>query len=183
LDHSLESSKTLEKSLSLFQERDRFAHGATRTEIVAQFVKSATEACCRFEASETTHGIVALLDPSVILLQPIIEVLVRPMLDTVAHDLAYSPRIGTMPICRDRLWRMANHSNRLLEQSLSRLHISFLAQHGIDQIAIVVDGPIQITPLSMHFYVGFILCWLLGISVLEKCSSKAFDLDYFWQKS
>jgi hypothetical protein len=107
-------------------------------------------------ASEATHGIGALLDPSVILLQTMIEVLVRPMLYMVAQDLASGPWIGTMPICRDRRWRLANHSNRLLEKSLSRLYISFLAQHGINQIPIVVDGPIQITPRSMHFDGGFV---------------------------
>jgi hypothetical protein len=102
------------------------------------------------------HGIVALFDTSVILLQTIIEVLARPMLYLVAHCLTYSPWIRTMPICRDRFWRMANHSNCLLKKSLRCFHIPFLAQHGIDQIAIVVDRSIEITPLSMHFVVRFI---------------------------
>jgi hypothetical protein len=44
LYYYLESGKTLEKRLSLFSERDRFAHSAARTEIVAQFVKGANRA-------------------------------------------------------------------------------------------------------------------------------------------
>jgi hypothetical protein len=44
----------------------------------------------------------------------------------------------------------------LLEKSLSCLHIPLLAQHGIHQIAILIDRPIQITPPPMHFEVGFI---------------------------
>src|SRR5258708_16286617 len=78
------------------------------------------------------------------------------MLDMGAHGLAYRPWIGTMPICGDRLWCMANHSDCLLEKSLSCLHISFLTQHGIHQIAIVVDSSIEITPLPVHFEIGFI---------------------------
>jgi len=51
---------------------------------------------------------------------------------------------------------MANDRNCLLEKSLSCLHIAFLAQHGINEIALVVNRSIQITPFPMHFDVGLI---------------------------
>jgi hypothetical protein len=78
------------------------------------------------------------------------------MLDMVTHDLADAPWIGTMPICRDRRWYMANHSNRLLEKSLSSLHIPFFAQHGINEIAICINSSIKVTPLPMHLDVRFV---------------------------
>jgi hypothetical protein len=48
-----------------------------------------------------------------------------------------------MAIGRYLIGNMANHSNRLFEKPLGRLHIPLLAQQGINQIAIVVDRPIQ----------------------------------------
>jgi hypothetical protein len=51
---------------------------------------------------------------------------------------------------------MTNHSNRLLEKPLGGFHIPPFAQHGVNQIALVVDRPIHITPLPMYFEVGFI---------------------------
>jgi hypothetical protein len=123
----------------LFQEGDHFAHGAARTEIIAQFVEGRTEAGRRFNGSKTTHRIIALFDTTMILLSPIIEIFIGPMLDVAAQDLAYRPWIGAMPICCDRLWRMTNHRNSLLEKPLSSLHVPFLTQHGINQIAIVID--------------------------------------------
>ena len=140
----------------MFQERDHFAYGAARTEIVAQFVESTTKACRRFNCSKATHGIVPLFDATVILFQAIIEVFVRPMLYIAAHCLTYRSWIGRMSIRCHLLWSMAYHINGLLEKLLSCLHIPLLAQHGIHQIAILIDRPIQITPLPMHFEVGFI---------------------------
>jgi hypothetical protein len=61
-----------------------------------------------------------------------------------------------MAIRRHLIGNRANYSNRLLEKPLSCFPISLLAQHGINQIAIVVDSPIEITPLPMHFDGGFI---------------------------
>src|SRR5258708_9076540 len=78
------------------------------------------------------------------------------MLDIAAHRLADGSWIRTMPIGDNLIGSMPNHSNSLLEKPLGGFHISLLAQHGINQIAIRVNGPIQITPLPMHFQVGFI---------------------------
>jgi hypothetical protein len=46
----------------LFQERDRFAHHAARTEIIPSFVKSATEASCCLNGFKAAHGIISLFD-------------------------------------------------------------------------------------------------------------------------
>jgi hypothetical protein len=146
----------MEKSLSLFPERDYFAHSAARTERVAQFVEGTTEACSRLDGSKTMHRIVPLFDAPMILLQPIIEVFTRSMLDVVPHCLANGTWIGRMTIRRHLIRNRANHSNSLLEKSPGRLHIPFFAQQRIHQIAIMVNGSIQITPLPMHFEVGFI---------------------------
>jgi hypothetical protein len=156
LYHCLQNCKTLEKSLSLLQESDLFAHGAARTEIIAQVVEGTTEACRRFNGSKATHRIIPLFDSTMILLQPISEICTRAMLDIAAPRLAYGTGIGSMAISCHLIGNRANHSNRLCEKLLSRFPISLLAQHGINQIAIIVDRPIHITPLPMHLDVRLI---------------------------
>jgi hypothetical protein len=91
-----------------------------------------------------------------ILLETIIEVVAGPMLDTVAHGLTDCSWIGTVPIGCDRLWCMTNPCSCLPEKPLSCFHIPLLTQHGINQVAIVVDGTIPITPFAMDFDVCLI---------------------------
>lgn len=61
-----------------------------------------------------------------------------------------------MFVCGDKLWRMTNLSHGLLEKLFCSIHISLFTQPRINQIAIPVDGPIQIAPRSMDFEVGLI---------------------------
>jgi len=87
-----------------------------------------TEASRRFNCSKATHGIVALFDATMVLLQPIIEILIGPMLYAVAHRLAYGPRLRNMPIGCDLIGNMANNDNSLLEKALGCLHIPLLTR-------------------------------------------------------
>jgi hypothetical protein len=108
-----------------------------------------TEACCPFKRSETVHRRVSLFDPTMVLLQPIVEVFPRSMGNIAAHGLANSSRIGCVPIGCHLLRNMANDRHCLLKKSLSCLPIPFRAQQGSHQIALVVDRSIQIAPLPM----------------------------------
>ncbi len=85
-----------------------------------------------------------------ILLQSIIEVVITTVDDSIAKRFADCPGIGVMPIRRHLIWSMTNRLNCLLEKALGRLHGALLAEHRINQIAIPIDGPIEITPLPMH---------------------------------
>src|SRR5215467_7080885 len=90
------------------------------------------------------------------LFQPISEILTRAMLYITAHRFAYSPWIGSMTIGRHSISNMAADLDRLFEKPPGRFHIPHLAHHGINQIAIVVNRSIHLTPLLMHFDVGFV---------------------------
>ena len=68
---------------------------------------------------------------------------------------------------------MAADLDCLFEKPLGRFHIPLLAHHGINQIAIVVNRPIHITPLPMHFDVGFVN---IRIPLLDRAVSGATDL-------
>ncbi len=64
-------------------------------EIIAQFVKGATETGSRVNVSETMHGVIALLDSSMVLLQAIIEVFVRSMEHLMLSDNHSCRRIAS----------------------------------------------------------------------------------------
>jgi hypothetical protein len=127
-----------------------FSYSEALTEVMLQLVKSTTETRRRFNGFKTTHGIVSLFDTSMILLETIIEVLAGPMLDMVPHSLTDCSWIGTVPIGCDRRWCMTNHCDCLPEKPLSCFPIPLLTQHGINQVAIVADGPIQIGSPSLR---------------------------------
>src|SRR5215467_836926 len=93
----------MEISLLLFWKRVLFSHGAAWTEISASFVKRTTEADCRFETSKAMHGIQALFDATMILFQPVIELLILPMEHFTAHCFVYGSGTGWMPVCCDTL--------------------------------------------------------------------------------
>jgi hypothetical protein len=44
----------------------------------------------------------------------------------------------------------------LLEKALSGVHISLLAEHGVNQIAILINGTIQVAPLSLDSSISLI---------------------------
>jgi hypothetical protein len=97
-----------------------------------------------------------LFDTAVILLYPVVQVHIRPMHHRISQGLAHCTGIGTMPVCRDRIWRLANYSQSVLEELFGRIHVPLFTQPRINQIAILVNGPIQIPPLSTDFHGGFI---------------------------
>src|SRR5260221_14320436 len=78
------------------------------------------------------------------------------MKDITAHCLTYRPRIGSMAIGGDLIGNMPNHSNSLLKKLLSCLHIPFLTYHRINQIAIMIDSSIQVTPFAMDLDIRLI---------------------------
>ena len=131
-------------------------HGRTNPEKLTHFIKGPTEARCRCEASKPTHGVVTLFDATVVLLSSIVEVMVPSMENILAKDLANCTWIRTVPICRHLLWSLVNCLEGLLEKALCGVHVSLLTEHGINQIAILINGTIQIAPLSLDSHIGFV---------------------------
>jgi hypothetical protein len=54
-----------------------------------------------------------------------------------------------MPICRDMLWGMTNHRQGLLEELFGGIHIPLFAQPRINQVPILVNRPIEVTPFAV----------------------------------
>ena len=93
-----QNDKPIKESSSLLGACSWFSHDGVRAEVVAQFVKSRTEAGSRREVPEAIHGIIPLLDSPMVLFQAIIEIFVGSMKHTIAKRFAYCPWIGGVPI-------------------------------------------------------------------------------------
>jgi hypothetical protein len=61
------------------------------TEEVTQFIEASTEPVSRSWAFESTHGLVATFNATVILLQPIVEIAVGAMLHASTQQVEVSP--------------------------------------------------------------------------------------------
>jgi hypothetical protein len=134
LDHQHQSGKrvhSLAEYLALVSKGNLLFHRGPDAEELAHFIKGTAEARCRGEVSKTTHGVIALFDATVVLLQPIVEIGVTPMHDLTAEGLANRTRIGIMPVRRHSLWSMTNGLEGLLEKALGGIQISLLTQTRI----------------------------------------------------
>ena len=82
--------------------------------------------------------------------QAVIHVAAGAMLDVGSQRLADGARVGIVPVRRDLRGRMADHGGCPLEEPLGGVHVARLAQQGVDQVPVGVDGPIQVAPAPVH---------------------------------
>jgi hypothetical protein len=101
--------------------------------MVAEFVESATETRSGFRAFETAHGSVSTLDPAMVLLDPIIQILVGAVLHAVVQFGPDRARITIVTVRRDRRGGDAGHGFGGAEKRLRRLHVAGLAQPDVDR--------------------------------------------------
>ena len=78
---SQEIRQPFDTPLSLLRQRHRFAHRPPRPGVVPQRLEGPAEPGRRREGAEAAHRGVPLLDPPVVLLQPVVQVLAAAMLD------------------------------------------------------------------------------------------------------
>ena len=91
-----------------------------------------------------------------ILFHYIVEVVITVVENFTTKGLTNGAWIGAMTISRHPFWSMTNCLESLLEKSLRGIHIALLAQHGINQVAISINGTIEVAPLPMNFDGGLI---------------------------
>ena len=86
--------------------------------ILAEFIESRTKASSTSKTTESTHGVVALRDGTIILLDPIVEVTVGVMQNLAAEHAADGSWITIMPVGGHALWFVADRLDRLFEKGL-----------------------------------------------------------------
>src|SRR5258708_39058129 len=72
------------------------------------------------------HGILPLLDASMMLLSTSIQVHICAMNRLISEGFTYGTGIGAMSVRRDRRWSMSNNGDCSREELFCRIHISFL---------------------------------------------------------
>src|SRR5215218_10229718 len=135
---------------------DVLAVAGAEAEEVAEFVVAAAEAVGRGEALEAAHASDAAFDAAVVLLQPVVLVRAGAMDDPPAERRADRPRVGAVPVCGDALWCRACGGLRRAEEGPGSRHVPVLADHGVDQTAIPVDGTVEVAPAAAHLQVSLV---------------------------
>jgi len=69
--------------------------------------------------------------------------------DVIAERLAYGARVGVVPVGRDLCERLTDDLQGSREEPLRWFHVALLAQEGLDEAAIPVDGPVEVAPTPL----------------------------------
>ena len=76
--------------------------------------------------------------------------------DPSAQRGADRPRVGAVPAGGDLVGRDARGGLGRAEEGLGRGHVAVLAQHGVHEVAVAIDRPIQIRPAAPNLQVGIV---------------------------
>lgn len=124
--------------------------------IVALIVVRTTEPRCRLKRTKAAHGIIPLLNPPMILFQEIIEIPVRPVFYLATQYSAYCTRIRVVAVGRHSDRFVADYFFGPLEETLGRIHVSLLQEHGIYQVTTSVNRSVKVAPFATDFDLRFV---------------------------
>jgi hypothetical protein len=128
----------------------------SRPKVLPNFLEGSTETLGRAESTETQHWIVSLFDAAVILLDPPIQIGAAAMLDFRTKDLADRTRIRIVAIARHLARNLSDSGDSTTKESLGSRHVARLTKHRVDQIALTINGTVQVAPFSLDLYVRLI---------------------------
>jgi hypothetical protein len=123
---------------------------------VAEFIMTSAKASRRVNGTEATHWPISALDPSMILLNAVVEILAVPVADIRTKLASDRTRVTVMPVGGHPGRSAASHRFGRSKELLCRGHIAGLAQQHVHQRASAVNRPVQIAPSAIDFDVGFI---------------------------
>src|SRR3982074_1252014 len=124
--------------------------------MVTELVESSTETRSGFRVFETTHGSVSPLDPAMVLLDPVIQILVGPVFHAIVQFTPDRARITIVTVRRDTRGGDAGHGFGGAEKRLRLLHVPGLAQFDVDERTGTINGAIEVTPSAVHFDVRLV---------------------------
>lgn len=131
-------------------------HDCAHAKELSLFIKGTTDAGGSVKVPKTTHRVVPLFDTAMILFNSVVEVGIAAMRDVFAEYFADGARIGVMSVSGHPLWHMLGDFQRSIEKAFGCVHISMLTEHGISQIAIAIDGTVEVFLDASDFDVRFI---------------------------
>src|SRR4051812_9078406 len=126
------------------------------TEKGAEFVVSSAEPIGGTKFLEAPHTSDPTFQAAMILLKPVIFIGAGPMPNMPSQRGADRAWVGAVPVRGDPVGYHAGGRLGGAEERLGRCHVPVLAEHGVDQIAVAVDGTVDIAPAAPDFQVGFV---------------------------
>ena len=103
--------------------------------VVSKFVETSTEASGGFRVLEAARRFVSSLDLTMILLNPIVQILVGPVFHSAVRFGVDRAWITVVTIRRDTLRNDAGYCFARSKQCFRRRHVACLAESHIDQSA------------------------------------------------
>jgi len=120
-----------------------------RSEVLTLLLEGRAEACGGGERAEPAHGVIALFQRTVVLLDQLVLIAAAPVGDFRAARLADGARVGVVPVCRDLRGRASGEIALLAEEPLRRAPVPRRAQPRVDQVPRAVDRAIQRAPAAI----------------------------------
>ena len=130
---------------------NELVRGSPGPEIVSQLIERAAEALRGSKALKPQHGIVALFDATMVLLDPIIFVAATPMLHLLPEQRGDRARLRVVPVGGDLFGTTSGDRLGTREEALGRRPVALGAQHRSHELPVPVDGTIQVALPSTYF--------------------------------
>src|ERR687885_168138 len=156
LEHCERSAGTTEVEQATTIGGDMLVVAGAGAEEVAELVIASAEPLRRDEALEAAHASCAPFHAPMILPQPVVFVGAGPVHDPPPERAADRPRVGAMPVGGDLIGRHTRGGLGRAEEGPGRRHVAVMAQHRVDEVAVAVDGSVEIRPPAADLQVRFI---------------------------
>src|SRR6185295_13453397 len=104
----------------------------------------------RLHTFEAPHRPAPLFDTSMVLFQMIIQIAVGTMADSLPHHGSDSSGICLMPVGGHLLRKTACGHTGGPKERFRRRAIALLTQPDIDQVAVTINCPVEVGPVSFH---------------------------------
>jgi hypothetical protein len=103
----------------------------------------------RLNPSIGQHWTIALLDVTVALLRPVVQVLAVTMQSLTTGDPPDSLPVCRMLVCGWAKWSPVCGLNQAPEKTACCVLIPLLAEHRVQEVAFTVDCPVEVTPAAV----------------------------------
>src|ERR1700730_14301256 len=125
-------------------------------QVVSEFVVTSPEASSGFSVLEAAHRFVSALDPAMILLDPIVQILVGPVFHSAFQFGADRAWITVMTIRRDPRGNGTSHRFGRSKERLRRRHVTSLAQPQVNKGTEAIDRAVEVAPAALNLDVRLV---------------------------
>ncbi len=120
------------------------------------FFEGTAEALSGGKCTEAQHRVIPLFNPTMILLNAAVQISIAAMLGLGTKRFPDRTRVGIVPVGGDLSRSLVDNRESAAEESLGSVHVASGTQQRVDQIAFPIRGAVEIAPLALDLYVGFI---------------------------